>query len=62
MERNLKLKLLRFNMAFDAIIAFVVKYWWAFLIALGVIAFAIFARKGILGARLKSLFSWPPEP
>ncbi|MDD5182278.1 MAG: hypothetical protein PHC66_03850 [Candidatus Nanoarchaeia archaeon] len=49
-------------MAFDAIIAFVVKYWWAFLIALGVIAFAIFARKGILGARLKSLFSWPPEP
>ena len=49
-------------MAFEATIAFVTQYWWAFLIALGVIFFAILARKGILGARLKSLFSWPPEP
>ena len=49
-------------MAFEALIAFLVKYWWAVLIALGVIIFAILARKGILGARLKSLFGWPPEP
>jgi len=49
-------------MAFEAIIAFLTQYWWAVLIALGVIVFAILARKGILGTRLKSLFAWPPEP
>jgi hypothetical protein len=49
-------------MEFDAIIEFLTKYWWVLLIALGIIVFAILARKGILGARIKSLFAWPPEP
>ena len=46
----------------NGVMEFWTQYWWAVLIALGVIAFAIAARKGLIGARLKALFKWPPEP
>ena len=49
-------------MAIETVTDFWTKYWWAIVIALIVIAFAIAARKGLIGARLKSLFKWPPEP
>ena len=49
-------------MAIETVMDFWAQYWWVVLIALAIIIFAIAVRKGLLGARLKSLFKWPPEP
>jgi hypothetical protein len=38
------------------------QYWWAIIIGLGIVAVAIVIRSGIIGDRLRSLFSWPPQP
>jgi hypothetical protein len=59
----LKLQFLRKPMAIiETLMNFWNQYWWAIIIAVIIVIIAILVRTGMMGARLRSLFEWPPAP